>query len=141
MKLINFAKSYLLYIVLVAALISMMGSLFFSEILKLPLCSLCWYQRIAMFPLVAILTVGTLRQDKGLHLYVLPLSIFGMLVAFYHTLIQYGLINEAITPCSLGISCSTKYLNLFGFITIPLLSLLSFSLITFGMLAYRKVNQ
>ncbi|WP_082321816.1 disulfide bond formation protein B [Variovorax paradoxus] len=38
------------------AFASTLGSLFFSEVMKLEPCVLCWYQRIAMFPLSSRLT-------------------------------------------------------------------------------------
>src|SRR3989344_5573951 len=74
---------YLLYIAWTQAFIAMAGSLFFSEVMKFPPCVLCWYQRICMYPLVVILTVGILRGDKKVYLYVLPLSISGLIIAIY----------------------------------------------------------
>lgn len=106
---------------------SMLGSLFFSEIWHLPPCILCWYQRILMYPLVVIIGVGILTKDiKKLPYYVLPFSIIGIFVAAYHNLLYYSIIPEAITPCQTGISCTSKFFEWFGFVTIPLLSLLSF---------------
>lgn len=122
------------YIAWIVVLISISMSLYFSEIKLFAPCVLCWFQRIAMYPLILILTVGILRKDKDLPFYVLPLSIFGMVVALYHNLLNYGLISENIVPCQLGISCTTKYIQWFGFVTIPLLSLAAFSLISFCML-------
>ncbi len=137
----EFIKSNILYFAWSQALAGMLMSLYFSEILKLPPCVLCWYQRIALYPLVAIIPVGILKKDKNLPLYVLPLSIAGMLIALYHNLLYYGVVSESITPCSTGVSCTTKYFELFGFITIPLLSLAAFVLITICMLIYRKAKK
>lgn len=106
------------------------GSLFFSSVMELPPCLLCWYQRIALFPLVAILLVGLFPFDPRVVRYALPLSVAGWLVAAYHNLIYLGLVPENLQPCSEGVSCSAKNLNLFGFVSIPLLSLLGFSAIT-----------
>ncbi len=128
------------YIALIQALVATSGSLFFSEVWKLPPCVLCWYQRICMYPLVAILAVGILKKDRNLPLYVLPLSIFGMAVAGLHSLLYYGFIPEASVPCQLGISCTTRFFEWFGFVTIPLLSFLAFGLITFCMLALLKMR-
>lgn len=91
-----------------------------------------------MYPLIAILTVGIILKDKNLPLYVLPLSIFGMIVAFYQNLLNWGIVPEKIGPCQIGVSCTTKYINLFGFVTIPLLSLTAFILITLVMIIYMK---
>ncbi len=104
--------------------------MYFSEIAHLPPCVLCWYQRILMYPLVLIIAVGILRKDKGLPFYVLPLSILGMGVALYQYLLQRGILPNSIAPCTLGVSCTTKYVEYFGFVTIPFLSLMAFGVIT-----------
>lgn len=137
----EFIKNNILYLAWLFALTGMTISLYFSEIMKLPPCALCWYQRIALYPLVAIIPIGILKKDKNLPLYVLPLSIVGMLIALYHNLLYYKIIPESITPCTLGVSCTTKLIELFGFITIPLLSLTAFILITISMLIYKKVQK
>lgn len=104
-----------------------LGSLFLSEIMELPPCSLCWYQRIFMFPLVIILLVGLFPVDVKVVRYALPLALGGSVVALYHTLLQVGIIPESAAPCRQGVSCSNAYLDLFGFVSIPMLSLLAFS--------------
>lgn len=133
-------KKNLLYISCSLAIIATFGSLFFSEVMKLPPCVLCWYQRILMYPLAAILVVGILRKDKFVYQYVLPLSILGLLVSIYHNLLYYKILPESIQPCMTGISCTTKQIELFGFITIPLMSFATFAIITVCMLIYRKVQ-
>lgn len=136
-----FLKTNILYIAWVQSLVAMSGSLFFSEVMKLQPCVLCWYQRILMYPLVAIIAVGILTKDKKIPLYVLPLSLTGLFIAIYHNLLYYKLIPEAIKPCTLGISCTTKQIEWLGFITIPLLSLTAFVIITACLFYYRKVNK
>ena len=111
------------------ASVSTLGSLFFSEIMEFAPCALCWYQRIFMFPLVLILLVGLFPFDKSIIKYALPLASAGWGFAFYHFLLYSGFIPESIQPCSQGVSCSETYLDLFGFLTIPILSLLSFSIL------------
>jgi disulfide bond formation protein DsbB len=49
------------------------------------------------------------------------------MTALYHNLLYAGIIPESIQPCSQGISCTEEYINLFGFLSIPMLALLSFS--------------
>lgn len=103
-------------------------SLFFSSVLEYEPCVLCWYQRICLFPMVFILAAGLFPTfDKSVIKYALPLSIAGGLTAFYHTLLYAGIIPENIQPCSKGVSCTEKYIELFGFISIPMLSFLAFS--------------
>lgn len=105
---------------------STLGSLFFSEVMQIAPCILCWYQRIFMYPLVIILLVGLFPLDKSIIKYAFPFALLGSIVALYHNLIYYGFIPENLQPCSQGVSCAEVNLELFGYLTIPLLSLLSF---------------
>lgn len=123
------AEWSLLFLCWLLASISTLGSLFFSEIMQFPPCILCWYQRIFLFPLVFIFTTGLFSGDKSVARYALPLATAGWLIALYHNLLYAGIIPESIKPCSRGVSCTEEYISLFGFLTIPMLSLLSFSAI------------
>jgi len=109
----------------------MLGSLYLSEILKFVPCTLCWYQRILMYPLAIILLIGFLRRDKGVFLYALPFSILGIGVSTYHYLLQKTDIFTHSAVCNSGIPCTTTWVNFFGFVTIPFLALIAFSIITF----------
>lgn len=131
----------LAYLAWMVALIAMTGSLFFSEVMQLPPCVLCWYQRIAMYPLVLIIAVGILLRDRRMKLYALPSAIIGLAVSIYHNLLYYGIIPEAITPCEQGISCTSRQIEWLGFITIPLMALTAFSIITISLLFYKTQDQ
>ena len=109
------------------ALVATLGSLFFSEVMRLPPCVLCWYQRICMYPLAAIATVGLLTRDPGAARYAWPLALGGLALAGYHNLLYYHLIPESITPCTTGVSCTERQIEWLGFITIPLLALGAFA--------------
>jgi disulfide bond formation protein DsbB len=105
-------------------------SIFFSSVLGYQPCVLCWYQRICLFPLILILPAGLFPTfDRSVIKYALPLSIAGGLTAFYHSLLYAGIIPESIQPCSKGVSCTEKYFELFGFVSIPMLSFLAFSIV------------
>jgi len=91
-----------------------------------------------MYPLVLVIAVGILLRDHRLQVYVLPISLLGLTISIYHNLLQYGVISEAIAPCTAGVSCTTPWINWFGFITIPLLSLTAFSVITLCMIFYKR---
>jgi len=119
----------ILFMCWMIASISTLGSLFFSEIMNFPPCVLCWYQRICLFPLVLILLTGLFSFDKSVVKFALPLAIAGWFIAFYHNLLYSGIIPESILPCSQGVSCTEDYINLFGILTIPMLSLIAFSTI------------
>lgn len=120
------------------ALSGMLGSLFFSDVMGFAPCVLCWYQRIFLYPLVLVLGVGMLPFDPKVVRYALPLTVGGWLVALYHTLLYQGLIPESASPCSRGVSCSEEYIELFGFLSIPALSLLAFTAIGCLLLVLRS---
>jgi disulfide bond formation protein DsbB len=117
----------ILFLCWLLASVSALGSLFFSYVMGFAPCVLCWYQRIFLFPLVIILAVGLFPFDKNVVKYALPLAIAGWMTALYHNLLYAGIIPESIQPCSQGVSCTEEYINLFGFLSIPMLALLSFS--------------
>ncbi|TLT07297.1 disulfide bond formation protein B [Aliarcobacter thereius] len=118
-----------LFIAFFIALIATFGSLFFSEIMNFIPCSLCWYQRIFMYPLLIILAISLLYKDSKVILNASPLAFVGFLISIYHNLLVYKIIPEDLSPCIGGVPCSVDYLNILGFITIPLLSLLAFFII------------
>lgn len=105
------------------------GSLFFSEVMEFIPCSMCWYQRIFMYPLVIIFLISLLYPDEKLVKYAAPLAAIGFMFAFYHNLLMFKIIPESAVPCVQGVPCSTEYIDWFGFVTIPLLSLAAYSLI------------
>lgn len=132
---------YSLYLAWMVSLAAVVGSLYFSEVAKFTPCILCWYQRIFMYPLAVIIPTGMFRKDKSLPLYVLPLVFLGGIIAIYHNLLQYGLVSETLAPCAIGVSCTTRYVDIFGFITLPLLSLASFVAIGILMFYHLKANR
>ena len=131
-------RANLVYLAWFQALIATLGSLFFSEIMQLTPCLLCWYQRIMMYPLVVILTVGILLREKRLKYYVLPLSMIGLVIAIYHNMLYYSIIPESLAPCVAGISCTTRQIEWLGFITIPIMASTAFTVITFSMIFYKR---
>ncbi len=117
----------LLFAAWMIALLATAGSLFFSYVMEFAPCVLCWYQRICLFPLVVILARGLLPFDRGAVRYGLPLAILGWLVAVYHSLVYTGVVPESLLPCSRGVSCMEEYISLFGWLSIPVLSVLAFT--------------
>jgi disulfide bond formation protein DsbB len=133
-------KRFFLYIAFTQALIATAGSLFLSLGLNWTPCVLCWYQRICMYPLVIILGAAILFEISNVEYIVLPLSIIGLLISIFHNLLQYRIIPESLAPCSTSASCTIPYHFFFGFLTIPLLSLLAFVVVVSSMLFYRKTQ-
>jgi disulfide bond formation protein DsbB len=114
-----------------------LGALFFSEIMRLPPCLLCWYQRIFMFPLVLLLPLGLFPFDRKVVRYALPLAVVGMVIAVYHQLLVMGVVPENVSPCTRGVPCSEVQIEWLGFITIPLLAVAAFTSIVILLLLAR----
>lgn len=112
------------------ALVASLGSLYFSEVLGYPPCVLCWYQRICMYPLAVLFFSVIWTNEKKYSQFTFPLILIGLGIAIYHNLLYYGVIPDSITPCTQGISCTSKQVEWLGFITIPLLSLTGFLALT-----------
>ncbi|MGV3487329.1 MAG: disulfide oxidoreductase [Tuberibacillus sp.] len=120
-----------LYFAWVVSLVATLGSLYFSEIAGFEPCKLCWFQRICMYPLTVFLGVACFRNDKKVPAYVLPLTIIGGLISILHISEQkLGLFKGM---CTVGVPCSGEYIHWFGFVTIPMLALTAFILITIAM--------
>ncbi len=128
----SFWRQYGPYLAFGTALTAMLGSLYYSEIAGFIPCTLCWYQRILMYPLTVIILVGILKHDESLPDYVLPFSIIGMGFSAYHYLIQLGVVAHS-AACSVGIPCDLRWVNYFGFVTIPFMALTAFVIITITM--------
>jgi hypothetical protein len=124
------------WLAVLVALAATAGSLIYSEWFGFEPCRLCWYQRIAMYPLVPVLAVGAIRRDPAIRFYGLPLSLVGAGIAIWHYLLQT--FPELDTgACSVGVPCTAKYVNEFGFVSIPLMALSAFALISVLLLSFR----
>lgn len=118
-----------LFLAWLLATVSSLGALFLGEVMGYVPCVLCWYQRIAMFPLVLVLAAGLFPFDRSVVRYALPLVVAGWGLAVFHLLLVAGWIPESIQPCRQGVPCSDVQVVWLGVVTIPLLSVVAFSLI------------
>lgn len=111
------------------AFVGMLGSLYYSEVALFAPCVLCWYQRIFMYANVFVLGLMLFKQDKSGIPYAMLLGCVGGLIALYHVMLP--LFPQAVTTCSpaSSISCAETYFTMFGYITIPVISLTSFAAI------------
>jgi len=109
----------LLYVAWVVALMSMGGSLFFSEVLP----------------------IAIIRKTRDARWYILPLGVIGLVIALYHNLLYYKILSESTAPCVQGVSCTFKFIEWFGFITIPLLSLVAFMVVIVSVIWYTNFEQ
>ena len=133
----NSTSTYVFLSFLVAS-IATLGSLFFSEIMEFIPCSMCWYQRIFMYPLVIIFLINMLYPDDKIVKYAMPITLVGWAFSVYHNLLMFEIIPESIVPCVQGVPCSTEYINWLGFITIPFLSFIAYSSILVLLLIIKK---
>jgi len=134
-------SNYILLSFLIS-LIATLGSLFFSEVMEFIPCSMCWYQRIFIYPLVFIFLINLLYPDDKIFKYTFILILIGLGLSIYHNLLMFGIISDDIVPCVQGVPCSTRYLDWFGFITIPLLSFVAyFSLFILQLLIYKNLKE
>lgn len=118
-----------LFLAWVIAAVSTLGALFLGEVMGYAPCVLCWYQRIAMFPLVLVLPAGLFPFDPRVIRYALPLALSGLGLAAFHLALVAGWIPERIRPCQQDVPCSDLKVVWFGFVSIPLLSLAAFGAI------------
>ncbi|MFC7421859.1 disulfide bond formation protein B [Iodobacter arcticus] len=125
----------LIFIAWLIAASSTLGALFFGEVMGMPPCTLCWYQRIFMFPLAIFLPLALFPLDTKVARYALPLALIGLGFAVFHWFLQLGFISPSASPCAQGSSCSEVEAEWFGFLTMPLMSVCAFALISISLFA------
>lgn len=116
------------------SVLAVAGSLFFSNVAGFTPCVLCWWQRIAMYPLAVLLPVGLVSGDVGVRRYALPLSVGGLLISVYHIVIQLQP-SLNVVACAADVPCTLRYVAVFGFMSIPAMAGSAFLLITALLLA------
>jgi disulfide bond formation protein DsbB len=124
------------------ALCATCAALYGSEVMHLSVCNLCWYQRVAMFPLVLILGIASYRKDFLVTWYAMPLAAIGLLFATYQYLEQVFKSVSSIYTCSITTPCNEVTFKLFGFLTFPILSMFAFTAILLCLgLAHRQSHR
>ena len=103
-----------------------LGSLYFSEIAEFTPCRLCWFQRIAMYPLSVVLLVGAIRRDPAVRWYAGPLAAIGAGVSAYHTLIEWRPALDTGACEATGPSCTDVWFRQFGFLSLATMALVGF---------------
>ena len=124
-----------LWLAAAVALVSMSGSLYLSEVAGFEPCALCWYQRIAMYPLVVLLGIAAVRGDIGIRRYVGPIAAVGAAISIYHIGVE-RLPGLPTGSCSLDAPCDLIWVERFGVITIPVMALAGFLAILTLLFAY-----
>jgi len=118
------------------AITCVLGSLYFSEVADFPPCRLCWYQRIAMYPLALILPIAAWRRDVTVRWYAIPLAVLGGCVSIYHVAVERYPSLE--TACDVSNPCSIIWVERFGYLTIPAMALSGFAAIVALLLVPRE---
>lgn len=135
------ASPRVLWFAWVVAAVATAGSLIYSEVVHFVPCTLCWYQRIAMYPMAAILAVGAIRKDAAARLYALPLALVGLAISIWHNIVQLVPSAEG-GSCNPAVPCSAKYVSVFDFVSIPFMAGAGFTLIAVLLLFYvRPFNE
>ena len=122
-------EGYELWLAFLVTAIATGGSLFFSETAGFIPCELCWYQRICMYPLAIVTLLAAVADDRRVARYLLPLPVVGAGVSVYHLLIENGVVKQSqICLLSAPGGCATKWIEEFGYVTIPTLAVTGFAL-------------
>ncbi len=124
----------------VVALVATVGSLIYSELFHFVPCRLCWFQRIAMYPLPVVLLVGAVRRDAVARFYALPIALIGLAISIYHNLVQFypGLEGGSCDPLN---PCSARTIEMFGFMDLPFMAGAGFIVIAVLLAYYTKATE
>jgi disulfide bond formation protein DsbB len=127
---------YELWLAFLVSALATGGSLFFSEVANFVPCELCWFQRIFMYPLAITTLLAALFNDHRVARYLLPLPVIGAGFSIYHLLVENGVVEQT-QACQVSApgGCATKWIDEFGYVTIPTLALTAFAL-TFALLLF-----
>ena len=122
----------------IVSLVATLGSLYFSQIRGFEPCTLCWYQRILMYPIILISGIGLFQKNANIALTTAVFAIIGGSISLYHYGIQkLAFLGDSAPSCG-TVSCTGQYINYLGFITIPFLALIAFLLIAITSLFMMK---
>lgn len=127
-----------LFLGLLTALFLIAASLYFSEIVGFPVCELCWWQRIFLYPSAVLLGIAWWRRDFRIADYVIALSGIAFLIGLYHHLIQIFPGLSVICGADVAVSCTVRYFFELGYITFPMLGMTGAALLIFFMLFARQ---
>jgi disulfide bond formation protein DsbB len=121
----------------IVALVTTVGSLYYSKVQEFVPCELCWYQRICVYPFAVILGIAAWRRDAAIRVYAIPIFVIGIVVSTYHTWIQAYPPDSGTSFCTAEAPCTTRYVWEFGFVSLPFMALSAFVLMTVLLLVAR----
>jgi disulfide bond formation protein DsbB len=124
----------------VVALVATVGSLMYSELFHYVPCRLCWFQRIAMYPLAIVLLVGAIRREAAVKFYAIPIALVGLVISVYHNVLQFFPSLEG-TSCDPLVPCSARSIEMFGFMDLPFMAGAGFIVIAVLLAFYTKAEE
>jgi len=124
----------------VVALVATVGSLMYSELFHYVPCRLCWFQRIAMYPLAVVLLVGAIRREVAVKFYAIPIALIGLVISIYHNVLQFFPSLEG-TSCDPLVPCSARSIEMFGFMDLPFMAGAGFIVIAVLLAFYTKAPE
>jgi disulfide bond formation protein DsbB len=124
----------------VVALVASVGSLMYSELFHYVPCRLCWFQRIAMYPLAIVLLVGAIRREVAVKFYAIPIALIGLVISVYHNVLQFYPSLEG-TSCDPLVPCSARSIEMFGFMDLPFMAGAGFIVIAVLLAFYTKAGE
>lgn len=113
----------------IVALVTTLGSLYYSKVQGYLPCELCWYQRIVLYPWSVILAIAAWRRDSAIRIYAIPVLCIGVVISIYHSWIQWWPPSNGTSLCTAAAPCTLKYVDEFGFVTLPFMALSAAALI------------
>lgn len=136
----KFISSKILWIGLLLSLSAIVSSLVYSEIIGYPPCLFCWWARVFFYPQFVFFAIALWKKDRGILKYSLGLTVLGLCVSTYHYIIET--VGFSPLPCEVGgVSCLSRYVYEFGFITIPLMGLIGFLALFLSLLVTKRYDK
>lgn len=138
-----FFKKYAFYIGFMVSLGAVALSLFYSDVIGFPPCELCWIQRIFLYPQLILFSMELYKRDRTMIDFSIALAFFGMITSLFHLYIENG--GASSLACATGgtaaISCATRYVYEFGYVTIPVMALTSSVFFILLMVNYKYMSR
>lgn len=133
----SFVSKNILGIGFLISLAAIISSLVYSNIIDYPPCLLCWWARVLFYPQVILFGRALWKKDFNILPYAMILTLLGAILTAYHSTIM--ITGESLLPCTVGgISCLTRDVFMFGFITIPFMGFIGFTTLLFSLFVAKK---
>ena len=136
----GFVSKNILVIGFLISLMAVVSSLVYSDVIGYPPCMFCWYARVMFYPQLFLFGRAMIKKDRNILPYSMILTVLGLIITIYHSIIV--LTGESLVPCTVsGVSCLTRDVFIFGFITIPFMGMIGFATLFFSLLVSKKNKQ